>query len=111
MAGKQAKTLSDTELNLLLRFARHSRNPLRNRVIVLLSVKAGLRAGEIAALTWDMLVDARGRIATTIELRDCAAKKGSGRSIPIHPSLRCALTALYARAPNSSYVVRSERGG
>jgi hypothetical protein len=31
--------------------------PLRNRVIVLLSVKAGLRAGEIAKLTWDMVLD------------------------------------------------------
>ena len=30
--------------------------PLRNRLIVLLSVKAGLRAGEIANPTWEMVL-------------------------------------------------------
>lgn len=45
---------------------------MRNRVIVLLSAKAGLRAGEIANLTWDMVVDATGRVNGVIELRDRA---------------------------------------
>ena len=53
MAGKQAKVLSDTDVSDLLAFARRSRNPTRNEVILLLSAKAGLRAGEIANLTWD----------------------------------------------------------
>jgi integrase/recombinase XerD len=111
MAGKQAKILSDQNVRLLLRFARHSRHPNRNRVIVLLSAKAGLRAGEIAALTWDMVVDAQGCIGTRIELRDWAAKKGSGRSIPIHPALKQALTIWQSQSGNSSHVIRSERGG
>ena len=34
--------------------------PTRNRVIFLLSVKAGLRAKEIARLTWRMVTEARG---------------------------------------------------
>ena len=38
-----------------------TRHPIRNRVIVLLSAKAGLRAGEIANLTWDMVVDRKRR--------------------------------------------------
>jgi hypothetical protein len=38
-------------------------------VIVLLSLKAGLRAAEIANLSWDMVVDPTGKIATTLELR------------------------------------------
>ena len=79
MPGKQAKLLSVADLNDLLVFASCSRNPLRNRVIVLLSAKAGLRAGEIANLTWDMVLDATGRIGDVLELRDSAAKKGSGR--------------------------------
>jgi integrase len=37
-------------------------NPERNRVMVLLSAKAGLRACEIANLTWDMVIDANGRL-------------------------------------------------
>ena len=60
-------------------------------VIVLLSVKAGLRAGEIANLTWEMILDPRGEVGTVIELRDHAAKKQSGRLIPIHGNLRRAL--------------------
>ena len=47
MAGKQAKTLSIDHIDDLLFFAERSRHPLRNRLIVLLSVKAGLRAAEI----------------------------------------------------------------
>jgi integrase len=79
MLGKQAKILSHCDVDDLLIFADCTRHPIRNRVIVLLSAKAGLRAGEIANLTWDMVVDASGQISNVIELRDHAAKKGSGR--------------------------------
>ena len=89
MPGRQAKTLSSADVNDLLVFASCTRNPLRNRVIVLLSAKAGLRASEIANLTWDMVLGPTGQISGIIELRDNAAKKGSGRVIPIHPELRC----------------------
>src|SRR5207244_7990668 len=54
MPGKQAKILSTDHIDDLLFFAEKSRSPLRNRLIVLLSTKAGLRAGEIAKLIWDM---------------------------------------------------------
>jgi hypothetical protein len=44
MPGRQAKTLSSSDVSDLLVFATCTRNALRNRVIVLLSAKAGLRA-------------------------------------------------------------------
>src|SRR5271165_6218603 len=93
MLGKRAKILSAADVADLLVFASCTRHPLRNSVIVLLSAKAGLRAGEIANLTWDMVVDATGQISGLLELADAAAKKCSGRSIPIHPDLVAALTA------------------
>jgi integrase len=111
MAGKQAKILSNEQVDDLLHYADHTRWPDRNRLIVLLSVKAGLRAGEIANLTWDMVLDPTGDIGSVIELRDCAAKKKSGRLIPIHPSLGDALTTWYERTKPPGPVVRSERGG
>jgi integrase/recombinase XerD len=111
MAGKQAKILSSPDVADLLAFADCTRHPIRNRVIVLLSAKAGLRAGEIANLTWDMVVDAGGEVGTVIELRDHAAKKGSGRLIPMHPDLADALSAWREASAGSSHVVRSERGG
>ena len=91
MPGVQAKILSDQQVQELLCFADTTRYPARNRLIVLLSVKAGLRAGEIAKLTWEMLIDPEGNLGGSIELRDHAAKKGSGRRIPIHPILREAM--------------------
>jgi len=110
MSGKQAKILSEDDLQDLLAYAAATRNPLRNRVIVLLSAKAGLRAGEIANLTWDMMLEPGGTISTAIELRDHAAKKHSGRLIPIHHHLRAALTDWHAMSCGNGPVVQSERG-
>ena len=93
MRGQQAKILSADNLEDLLLFAETSRHPLRNKVIALLSAKAGLRAGEIAHLTWAMITDPTGDIGTVLELPDRAAKKGSGRVIPLHEELRIALAA------------------
>jgi integrase len=111
MAGKQAKILSTDDISDLLTFAACTRNPLRNRVIVLLSTKAGLRANEIANLTWDMVVDGAGQVGRVLELRDGAAKKGSGRLIPIHADLHTALTEWREVAGISEHVIQSERGG
>ena len=111
MRGKQAKILSDDNLEDLLLFAETSRHPLRNKVIVLLSAKAGLRAGEIAHLTWAMVTDPTGAIGTVLELPDHAAKKGSGRVIPLHEDLRTALAAWRAATHSAGPVIVSERGG
>jgi integrase len=112
MVGKRAKILAQAHVEDLLFFAQHTRHPIRNQVIVLLSLRAGLRAAEIANLTWDMVVDPMGEIATTLELRDRVAKKASGRIIPIHPDLRKALIQLRADySGTSGAVIQSERGG
>ena len=92
MSGRQAKVLSDQQIEDLLVYTSTTRNPERNRVIVLLSIKAGLRAGEIAKLTWDMVLGPTGAVGSVIELQDHAAKKNSGRLIPLHPDLRTALS-------------------
>ena len=110
MAGKQAKILANDNIEDLLFYASQTRYPHRNRVIVLLSVKAGLRAGEIAKLTWEMLIGPDGTIGTVIELRNHAAKNGSGHLIPIHPDLREGLIAWRELAVGTGPVVRSERG-
>ena len=112
MVGKRAKILSPNHVEDLLVFARQTRHPIRNEVLVLLSVKAGLRAGEIANLTWPMLVEPTGEIGTSLELQDRVAKKGSGRVIPVHPELHAALIKL-ARLSLAldGPVIQSERGG
>lgn len=110
MAGKQAKILSADQIERLLLYTSKTRHPHRDHLIVSLSARAGLRAGEIANLTWDMVLDADGSIALAIELHDCAAKKGSGRRIPLHPDLTAALAQFERSLLPSIYVIASERG-
>jgi len=111
MAGKQAKTLSTDHIDDLLFFAERSRHPLRNRLIVLFSVRAGLRAAEIAKLTWDMVQGPSGEVGSILELQDKIAKKGSGRSIPLHKEIREALIEARQMCRGQGPVIRSERGG
>lgn len=109
MRGQPAKLLRPSELRALLAWSKRSRLPRRNRVIVLLSFRAGLRACEIAALDWSMVLTATGRIAASIELPAWAAKKGSGRRIPMHPELAQALRLLAENADLGGAVIVSER--
>lgn len=111
MAGKQAKTLSIDHIDDLLFFAERSRHPLRNRLIILFSVKAGLRAAEIAKLTWSMVLDPSGQVGSTLEIRDEIAKKRGGRSIPVHPDLGQALVEARRLCSGQGAIIRSERGG
>ena len=73
MRGQPAKVLGGEEIRRLLTAATHTRYPDRNLVIVLLSIKAGLRACEIARLTWPMVTDARGEVGAVLELPGSAA--------------------------------------
>jgi len=110
--GKQAKTLSRGQVDGLLGYIAKTRYPLRNRVILLLSVKAGFRAKEIAFLTWEMVTDASGEIGGAIHLRDIASKGRSGRVIPLNRDLKRALGELQAskkRGRLSPFVVTTER--
>jgi integrase/recombinase XerD len=109
MAGKQAKVLSASDVRRLIRRAGKGRYPDRNRAMVLLSVKAGLRACEIARLTWPMVTDTAGRLSDRIELQDRAAKKGAGRTIPLNPAVAAVLRRLIRRA-HGPFVIESERG-
>ena len=111
--GKQAKILTKPQTDAVLAYLGSTRHPLRNRVIFLLSVKAGLRAKEIACLTWAMVTDAEGALASTISLTDLASKGRGGRVIPINKELHRALGALKANADKmtrpSLFVITSER--
>jgi integrase len=52
---KQAKILNEHQLQALLAWLATRKHADRNRLIVLLSFKAGLRAKEIASLKWSMV--------------------------------------------------------
>ena len=64
--GKQAKTITDRQAKAVLNHLADARHPGRDRVVFLLSIKAGLRSKEIANLTWGMVTDSDAKIADVI---------------------------------------------
>ena len=100
MLGKQAKILSKSDIKKLLCIASHGRQGIRNRTIILLAVRAGLRASEIAGLTWDMVLDANGSVSTFLDIRGVIAKRQRGRRVPLHPQLFRGLASLKKSSNN-----------
>lgn len=90
-----AKTLTDAQLNKVLAYvAEHSMDPLRDYVILVLSFRAGLRVSEIAGLRWVDVCDAEGELRTDfLVIPNNIAKKGSGRTLPMHKAVHAALRA------------------
>ena len=59
---KQAKVLTEAERKRLRAVIANDRHGERNRLAVMLSILAGLRVGEIAALRVSDVVDGEGRV-------------------------------------------------
>jgi integrase len=105
MPTKRAKTLEPEQLDRLLDYVKqHSAMPERDRLIVMLSFKAGLRAAEIVKIDMDALTDAEGRIGKAINIFAHVGKMGRERSIPMHPHVRDALAKFRRRFPSTDYV-------
>src|SRR5215510_119672 len=117
MQGKQAKIVSPIQERAMLGSLVTTRSPARDRVLLLLSMKAGLRAKEMAALTWAMVTDAQGQVAEVLHVPNRASKgKTGGCTIPLHPDLQAALVTLQtARAematPERPILFSERRGG
>ena len=76
--GKQAKILTDAQQQTVLDNLQGRRNGERDTIMFLLSVDAGLRAKEIASVTWEMITDAEGNLTDEIRLENKATKGESG---------------------------------
>lgn len=89
----QAKTLSERELKIVLGVVSQGRNPLRNRIMILLSHLGGMRVGEIASLKIGNIMNEEGRIATEIRLSPEQTKGSRSRSVMLSDKLRNELAA------------------
>jgi len=115
--GKQSKILTKKQIDTMLMYLGSTRQPLRNRVIFLLSVKSGMRSKEISGLKWSMMISPTGDLDDSIHLtNDISTGKLGGRVIPIHKDLKKLLVQLYEQEQTrkgfdvqASYVVRTER--
>ena len=107
-----AKALEPRDVRRLLSHVRSQRHPHRNRVLVLLSFNAGLRACEMAGLSWSMVLASDHRVGSQLNIARSIAKCGSGRQIPLHPDLAAALKQLHKHEgyPRAGPVIQSERG-
>lgn len=106
-----AKTVLPTELESLLQYVENGRYAERNKVMVLLSFKAGMRACEIAGLKWEMVLGSDTAVSDQILLAQGITKGGRGRTIPMHAQLQEALQHLHQSQgkPITGHVLRSER--
>ncbi|ARK07480.1 tyrosine recombinase [Sphingobium phage Lacusarx] len=112
MTIKRAKTLDTDQLNGLLAYVEaNSRMPERDRLFVLLSYKAGLRAAEITKIDINAMTDAEGRIAKVVNIFSNVGKKGRERQIPMHPEIRDALKAFRKKYPHLNYIAVSSVDG
>ena len=110
---KHAKTINPKMVIATLHYLDGTRHPVRNKLIFLLSVKMGLRAKEIAHLTWSMILDAEGNFTDILTLDNSASKgKRGGRVIPLSQTIRNALRTHYdpsARKDPHHRIIQTER--
>ena len=116
--GKQAKVLTKQQIELLYTSLSLTQDEDRNRLIFLLSIRAGLRAKEIADLKWSMVMDADGCVGDQISLDNTASKGNSGRAIPLNKQLRVELVNHLTKTSkknkvadlHNERVIRTQRG-
>jgi integrase/recombinase XerD len=85
---KQARVLTDAELKRLLAVVSDGRFGARNRMAIILSHMAGLRVGEIAALTVRDVIDGEGRVREQVRLSAAITKGGHARVVFVGDRLR-----------------------
>ena len=85
---KQARVLTDAELKRVLAVATAGRHAARNRQALLLSHLAGLRVGEIAALTIGDVLNGQGEVRDQIRLNPVYTKGGVSRTIFLNQRLQ-----------------------
>jgi integrase/recombinase XerD len=113
---KQAKTLTKAQEKAINSYLGEKRNSLRNKLIFNLSIKAGLRAKEIANLKWIHIIGNDGILESNIYLPNIASKGNSGRIIPLNSYLKKILSEQYEICkseprfdPLNDFVITTER--
>jgi len=114
--GKQAKTLSRTQVKMISEYLLTNRYGIRDQTIFYFSIKAGLRAKEIAHLKWAMVMNSDGSVGDYLNLPNSSSKGNGGRVVPLNKDLKRNLIELLQRHsnyqnfnPQESAVIRTER--
>ncbi|MAK61606.1 MAG: integrase [Ponticaulis sp.] len=92
----QAKVLTEQEIKRVLAVIAAKRHSDRNRVAVMLSLLAGMRAGEIAALRFSSVIDRDGEVKTLIRLSPEMTKGSKSRDVLVSQRLQSELKRYVA---------------
>ncbi len=96
----QAKTLNQSEIDMVLRFiSTKHKYSIRNRAILLTSYWSGMRVGEIAALRVCDVRNEDGTIKNEIRLSATQTKGNKGRVVFVNEKLRTELAAYLKHYP------------
>ena len=112
---KQAKTLTVQNLKQVLDYVAQHKHALRNRTMLLCSMYAGMRCGELAFLRYADVVDEQGKIRDEIQLEPAQTKGRHARTVFVNAKLKRELEA-YVRNhkptnPNSPLFYTQKREG
>ena len=114
--GKQAKTLSRVQVKMISEYLLTNRYGLRDQTIFYFSVKAGLRAKEIAHLKWSMVMNSDGSVGDYLNLPNASSKGNGGRVVPLNKDLKLNLIKLLKEhsscqhfSTGTSAIIRTER--
>ena len=94
---KQARVLTDRELQRLLDFVAKGKNAKRNRAILMCQFLAGMRIGEVSALRVFDVLASDGTIRTEIQLSAEQTKGKKGRTVILNQRLQAEL-AVYMQS-------------
>lgn len=108
-AAKRANTLTNLSIKKVEAYiAEHSRSHASDLLKFRLSLRGGLRAGEISALRVEDMLSSNGSISDTIEVRTLKQRYSNRtRHVDMHPDIREALAQLLADHPTATHVAFS----
>ena len=111
---KQAKVINETEFKRLLAVIDAAQHAERNRCAVMLSYFAGLRVGEIAALTTGDVFDAEGQVRDQILLKAAYTKGNHARTVFVGKKLqreieRFKVSGSRTLSPDTSLLLTQKR--
>ena len=109
----KAKALTPTEEIAVYAVAKDGRHGKRDVCMLGFSLKAGLRAKEIAALMVEDVIDAKGNVVKSFHLSTAQAKGNTGGTIYLNEKLRASIKAyLEERAgDHNRHLFKSQGGG
>jgi integrase/recombinase XerD len=108
----QASVLTDNDIRRVFRIIETTRHADRNRLAFVLSLYAGMRVGEIAALTIGDVINQHDEARSEIKLGAHQTKGSKGRTVILSTRIRREIGAYLKTQPERHFdspLIRSQR--